>query len=45
LERVGDKLLVALPGGFLSLDEVQLAGKKRMPIADLLRGTNISNIY
>ena len=43
--RDGDRLLVALPDGHLSLDEVQLAGKKRMPIADLLRGTNISNIY
>ena len=43
--RDGDRLLVALPDGYLSLDEVQLAGKKRMPIADLLRGTNISNIY
>lgn len=42
MEPVGNKLLVALPGGFLSLDEVQLAGKKRMPIADLLRGTRIS---
>jgi len=40
-----DCLRVALPGGFLSLDEVQLAGKKRMPIADLLRGITISNIY
>lgn len=45
LEKIGDRLLVALPDGHLSLDEVQLAGKKRMPIADLLRGTNISNIY
>ena len=45
-ERKGDSSLrVALPGGFLSLDEVQLAGKKRMPVADLLRGTQISNIY
>lgn len=42
MEQVGNKLLAALPGGFLSLDEVQLAGKKRMPIADLLRGTRIS---
>ena len=33
--------LVPLPGGYLSLDEVQIAGKKRMPIADLLRGTNL----
>ena len=39
--RGSDFLRIALPGGFLSLDEVQLAGKKRMPIADLLRGTQI----
>lgn len=32
---------VSLLGGYLSLDEVQLAGKKRMPVADLLRGTQI----
>ena len=37
-------LKVALKGGYLSLDEVQLAGKKRMPIADLLRGTQIENL-
>lgn len=41
LERAG----VRLPGGFLSLEEVQIAGKKRMPIADLLRGTTISEIF
>ena len=35
-------LFVSLPGGFLSLDEVQLAGKKRMPTADMLRGTTLS---
>ena len=35
---------ISLPGGFLSLDEVQLAGKKRMPIADILRGTKLSII-
>ena len=40
----GDKLLIPLSGGALSLDEVQLAGKKRMPIADLLRGTKIEII-
>ena len=39
--RGSDFLRISLPGGFLSLDEVQLAGKKRMPIADLLRGTKI----
>lgn len=37
-------LHVALPGGYLSLDEVQLAGKKRMPVAVLLRGTQIQEI-
>lgn len=37
-------LKVALEGGYLSLDEVQLAGKKRMPVADLLRGTQIENL-
>jgi methionyl-tRNA formyltransferase len=37
-------LQISLPGGSLSLDEVQLAGKKRMPIADLLRGTKIEII-
>ena len=42
LERDGVRL--SLPGGYLSLEEVQLAGKKRMPIADLLRGTKIEII-
>ena len=37
-------LKVSLPGGYLCLEEVQLAGKKRMPIADLLHGTTISYI-
>ena len=37
-------LLVSLPDGPLSLDEVQLAGKKRMPVADLLNGTKLSII-
>lgn len=36
---------VKLPGGLLSLEEVQLAGKKRMHISDLLNGTNLSIIY
>lgn len=44
-ERGGNlQLLVPFPDGFLSLDEVQLAGKKRMPIADLLRGTQIQDL-
>lgn len=38
-------LQVELPGGVLSFDEVQLAGKKRMPVADLLNGTKLSIIY
>ncbi|MGM9760857.1 MAG: methionyl-tRNA formyltransferase [Parabacteroides sp.] len=29
---------VAVEGGFLRIDSLQLAGKKRMPIADFLRG-------
>ena len=29
---------VAVKGGYVSLVDVQLAGKKRMPVADLLRG-------
>ena len=42
LETDGRKWLrVALPGGFLYLDEVQLAGKKRMPVADFLRGARV----
>ena len=43
--RKGDTLRIELPGGSLSLEEVQLAGKKRMPIADLLNGTKLSLIY
>lgn len=44
-ERGGNsQLLISFSDGFLSLDEVQLAGKKRMPIADLLRGTQIQDI-
>ena len=39
-----DSLYVSLPGGYLVLDEVQLAGKKRMPTADMLRGTKIEII-
>lgn len=33
---------VAVEGGFVSLVEVQLAGKKRMPVADLLRGFSVA---
>ena len=34
-------LKVALPGGYLRLTTIQLAGKKRMPVADFLRGAHI----
>ena len=39
-----DGFRVTLPDGYLYLDEVQLSGKRRMPIADLLRGTKIEII-
>ena len=35
---------VAVEGGYVSLVEVQLAGKKRMPVADLLRGFSIEGM-
>lgn len=34
----------AVAGGYISLLEVQLAGKKRMPVADLLRGFSIEGM-
>ena len=39
----GKKVLkVAVLDGYIHLDQVQLAGKKRMPSADLMRGTNLT---
>lgn len=35
-------LKITAPDGYLLLTEVQLAGKRRMPIADLLRGTDLT---
>ena len=35
---------VAVDGGYIQLDEVQLAGKKCMPAADLLRGFSIDGM-
>ena len=35
---------VAVDGGYVSLLEVQLAGKKRMPVAELLRGFSIEGL-
>ena len=39
----GKKILkVAVLDGYIHLDQVQLAGKKRMPSADLMRGTDLT---
>ena len=39
----GKKVLkVAVTDGYIHLDQVQLAGKKRMPAADLMRGTDLT---
>lgn len=38
----GSELRVATPGGWLCIDELQVAGKKRMKVADFLRGAHIS---
>ena len=39
----GKKVLkVAVLDGYIHLDQVQLAGKKRMPSADLMRGTDLT---
>jgi len=39
----GKKVLkVATLDGYIHLDQVQLAGKKRMPAADLMRGTDLT---
>ena len=35
------EIKVATPGGFIQLEEVQLAGKKRMPTRELLNGLNL----
>jgi methionyl-tRNA formyltransferase len=33
---------VAVPGGFVHLKELQLAGKKRLQVEEFLRGFNIN---
>ena len=35
---------IAVKGGYISLVDVQLAGKKRMPVADLLRGFSLQGM-
>ena len=37
-------LKVAVDGGYISLTDVQLAGKKRMPVADLMRGFSFEGV-
>ena len=40
----GKKVLkVAVQDGYIHLDQVQLAGKKRMPAAELMRGTDLTH--
>ncbi len=41
IEVTKDSMVIACGEGALSLTEVQLEGKKRMPIADFLRGYNV----
>lgn len=36
------KLFVAVSGGWICIDELQIAGKKRMKVADFLRGARIT---
>lgn len=44
LQTDGRKWLrVALPGGFLYLEELQLAGKKRMAVEEFLRGAHVED--
>lgn len=38
-------LKVAVADGFLSLCDLQLAGKRRMPVADFLRGARVDDNY
>ncbi|MGN0233921.1 MAG: methionyl-tRNA formyltransferase [Bacteroidaceae bacterium] len=38
-------LRAALPDGYLYLEEIQLAGKKRMPVTDFLRGAHLEDAH
>jgi methionyl-tRNA formyltransferase len=38
-------LKVAVPGGFIHIKELQLAGKKRLQVEEFLRGFNIENNF
>ena len=44
LLRTKKTLKVAVKNGFIQLDEVQLAGKRKMPIQDILNGLSSSTI-
>ncbi len=43
IEQSKTELKIAVNGGYIQLLEIQLAGKKRMPIAALLNGFDFSN--
>lgn len=45
LQEEKDELLVAVQGGFISIEVMQMPGKKRLPIADLLRGFTIDSSF
>ncbi|WP_018108335.1 methionyl-tRNA formyltransferase [Bacteroides propionicifaciens] len=45
LQEEKDELLVAVQGGFIAIEVMQLPGKKRLPIADLLRGFAIDSSF
>lgn len=36
------QLKVAVPGGYIVIDQLQIAGKKRMPTSDFLRGAHLA---
>lgn len=39
----GKTMKVRVPGGYVVIDELQVAGKKRMAVADFLRGAHLSD--
>ena len=43
LSIVNSSLLVPLRDGYLRLTDIQMAGKRRMPVADFLRGAHLDN--
>lgn len=45
LQEEKDELLVAVQDGFIAIEMMQLPGKKRLPIGDLLRGFAIDSSF